>query len=55
MFWKQKTKSNFDSNFLSPREIEVLKLICLQKSTAEIADQLLLVPEQSRDIATIYS
>lgn len=40
----KKTKSNFDSNFLSPREIEVLKLICLQKSTAEIADQLFISP-----------
>ena len=36
----KKTKSNFDSNFLSPREIEVLKLICTQKSTVEIAEQL---------------
>ena len=40
----KKTKSNFDSNFLSPRESEVLKLICLQKSTVEIADQLFISP-----------
>ena len=40
----KKTKSNFDSNFLSPREIEVLKLICIQKSTVEIADQLFISP-----------
>ncbi|MFV8372368.1 response regulator [Flavobacterium sp. LB2P74] len=41
---KKKTKSNFDSNFLSPREIEVLKLICIQKSTVEIAAQLYISP-----------
>ncbi len=40
----KKTKSNFDSNFLSPREIEVLKLICIQKSTVEIAEQLFISP-----------
>ena len=40
----KKTKSNFDSNFLSPREIEVLKLICTQKSTVEIAAQLFISP-----------
>ena len=40
----KKTKSNFDSNFLSPRESEVLKLICVQKSTVEIADQLFISP-----------
>ncbi|MFV8392594.1 response regulator transcription factor [Flavobacterium sp. LB2P6] len=40
----KKTKSNFDSNFLSPREIEVLKLICIQKSTVEIAAQLFISP-----------
>ncbi len=40
----KKTKSNFDSNFLSPREIEVLKLICTQKSTVEIAEQLFISP-----------
>ncbi|MDI5887122.1 MULTISPECIES: response regulator transcription factor [Flavobacterium] len=40
----KKTKSNFDNNFLSPREIEVLKLICFQKSTVEIAEQLFISP-----------
>ena len=40
----KKTKSSFGSNFLSPRESEVLKLICLQKSTVEIADQLFITP-----------
>ena len=40
----KKTKSNFDSKFLSPREIEVLKLICIQKSTVEIAAQLFISP-----------
>lgn len=39
-----KVKSNFDSNFLTKREIEVLKLICFQKSTVEIADQLFISP-----------
>ena len=40
----KKVKSNFDSNFLTKREIEVLKLICFQKSTVEIADQLFISP-----------
>jgi DNA-binding NarL/FixJ family response regulator len=40
----KKTKSNFDSSFLSVRELEVLKLICFQKSTTEIADQLFISP-----------
>ncbi|MFV8367734.1 response regulator [Flavobacterium sp. XS1P27] len=40
----KKTKSNFGNNFLSPREIEVLKLICTQKSTVEIAEQLFISP-----------
>ncbi|MGZ9735694.1 response regulator transcription factor [Flavobacterium sp. GNP002] len=40
----KKTKSNFDNNFLSPREIEVLKLICNQKSTLEIAELLFISP-----------
>lgn len=35
---------NYESNVLSKREIEVLKLICLQKSTAEIAEQLFISP-----------
>ncbi len=40
----KKTKSNLVSNFLSSREMEVLKLICLQKSTVEIADKLFISP-----------
>ncbi|MFE3869474.1 response regulator [Flavobacterium sp. LS2P90] len=39
-----KVKSNFESNFLTKREIEVLILICLQKSTVEIAEQLFISP-----------
>ncbi|KLT70808.1 MULTISPECIES: response regulator transcription factor [Flavobacterium] len=37
-------KSNLETGFLSPREIEILQLICLQKTTSEIADQLFLSP-----------
>jgi DNA-binding CsgD family transcriptional regulator len=59
---KKKTKSNFDSNFLSPREIEVLKLICLQKGrncgstfisprTVEGHRNNLLLKTESRNIA----
>jgi DNA-binding NarL/FixJ family response regulator len=40
----KKGKSNFDGNFLTKREIEVLKLICFQKSTSEIAEQLFISP-----------
>lgn len=40
----KKAKSNFDTNFLSSRELEVLKLICSQKSTVEIAEQLFISP-----------
>ena len=40
----KKVKSNFENNFLSKREIEVLKLICLQKSSVEIAEQLFISP-----------
>lgn len=38
------TRCNLDTNFLSAREIEVLRLICLQKSTAEIAEELFISP-----------
>ncbi|KFF15681.1 response regulator transcription factor [Flavobacterium hydatis] len=38
------TRCNLDTNFLSTREIEVLRLICLQKSTAEIAEELFISP-----------
>lgn len=37
-------RCNLDTNFLSAREIEVLRLICLQKSTAEIAEELFISP-----------
>ena len=40
----KKTKSTLDTNFLTAREIEVLKLICAQKSTMEIADTLYISP-----------
>jgi DNA-binding NarL/FixJ family response regulator len=40
----KKVKSNFDNDFLTKREIEVLKLICFQKSTVEIAEQLFISP-----------
>ena len=38
------SKSNLEGSFLSPREIEVLQLICLQKTTIEIAEELFLSP-----------
>lgn len=37
-------KCELDSAFLSPREIEVLQLICEQKNTAEIAEILFISP-----------
>lgn len=40
----KKTKSALDNNFLTTREFEVLKLICSQKSTAEIAEKLFISP-----------
>lgn len=40
----KRKKSNFDTNFLSSRELEVLKLICSQKSTNEIAEKLFISP-----------
>ncbi|WP_426094999.1 response regulator transcription factor [Flavobacterium sp. DSR2-3-3] len=40
----KKTKSILDTTFLTVREIEVLKLICSQKSTVEIADALFISP-----------
>jgi len=38
------SKVNLESGFLSPREIEILQLICNQKTTAEIAEELFLSP-----------
>ncbi len=40
----KRTKSSLDTNFLSVREIQVLKLICEQKSTVEIANSLFISP-----------
>lgn len=37
-------KGNLETSFLSPREIEILQLICLQKTTSEIAEHLYLSP-----------
>lgn len=38
------SKGNLETSFLSPREIEILQLICQQKTTLEIADHLFLSP-----------
>ncbi|QOG04035.1 response regulator transcription factor [Flavobacterium sp. MDT1-60] len=38
------SKGNLETSFLSPREIEILQLICQQKTTSEIADRLFLSP-----------
>ncbi|MWB96846.1 response regulator [Flavobacterium sp. GA093] len=38
------SKSGLQTGFLSPREIEILQLICYQKTTTEIAEQLFLSP-----------
>lgn len=38
------TRSHFDTNFLSSRELEVLRLVCEQKNTAEIAEKLFISP-----------
>ncbi|MDR7212647.1 response regulator transcription factor [Flavobacterium piscis] len=40
----KKSKSNLETGFLSPREIEILQLICQQKTTPEIAEELFLSP-----------
>lgn len=40
----KKAKSSFDTTFLTTREIEILQLICLQKSAVEIAEQLFISP-----------
>jgi DNA-binding NarL/FixJ family response regulator len=40
----KKTKCLLDANFLTTREIQVLKLICDQKSSTEIADDLFISP-----------
>lgn len=38
------SKGHLETSFLSPREIEILQLICQQKTTLEIADHLFLSP-----------
>ncbi|MRX67648.1 two component transcriptional regulator, LuxR family [Flavobacterium resistens] len=38
------SKVNLETSFLSPREIEILQLICQQKTTTEIAERLFLSP-----------
>lgn len=40
----KKTKCSFDSNFITSRELEVLELICKQKSTIEIGEKLFISP-----------
>jgi DNA-binding NarL/FixJ family response regulator len=40
----KKAQSSFDNKFLSKRELEVLQLICKQKNTAEMAEQLFISP-----------
>jgi DNA-binding NarL/FixJ family response regulator len=40
----KKVKSKFDSSFLTTRELEILKLICSQKSTVEIGQELFISP-----------
>lgn len=44
MLPSKNSRINLESGFLSPREIEVLQLICNQKTTAEIAEELFLSP-----------
>lgn len=40
----KKIKSSLDSKFISSRELEVLQLICQQKSTSEIGEKLFISP-----------
>ncbi|TXD46300.1 response regulator transcription factor [Polaribacter sp. IC073] len=40
----KRIKSDLDKNLLSKRELEVLELICEQKTTTEIADKLFISP-----------
>ena len=40
----KKTQSSFDNKFLSKRQLEVLQLICKQKNTVEMAEQLFISP-----------
>ena len=40
----KKSKCSFDTNFITSRELEVLELICKQKSTIEIGEKLFISP-----------
>lgn len=40
----KKIKCSFDTNFITSRELEVLQLICKQKSTIEIGEKLFISP-----------
>ena len=40
----KKSKCSFDTNFMTLRELEVLQLICKQKSTVEIGEKLFISP-----------
>lgn len=40
----KKSKCNLDTNFITSRELEVLQLICKQKSTIEIGEKLFISP-----------
>ncbi|HKO78457.1 MAG TPA: response regulator transcription factor [Flavobacterium sp.] len=40
----KKTKCSFDTSFITSRELEVLQLICKQKSTVEIGEKLFISP-----------
>lgn len=40
----KKTKCSLDTNFITSRELEVLQLICKQKSTVEIGEKLFISP-----------
>ena len=44
MVANKKTKCSFDSHFITSRELEVLQLICKQKSTVEIGEKLFISP-----------
>lgn len=41
---QKKSKTNLDDDYLTNREIEILRLICSQMSTNEIADKLFISP-----------
>lgn len=41
---QKKSKTNLDEDYLTNREIEILRLICSQMSTNEIADKLFISP-----------